>query len=169
MKIRITPLYLGTMFIMIIILTSSFVTIGTWMQWWGEWDVYQVVWTFIVNWVIVITFAILGGILFGMFVGFRLLSSQGFTPFEKEMLMMMRKIDDIPQRLDEIEHRLDAMTRSSPTGTNETTSDSAGVLMSSDPAPGTPDDTAPGTAVDPAGPTGSSGQGRGEHPWDPRE
>jgi hypothetical protein len=106
MKVRLTPTYIGTAFVVVIIFIFAFYRIGTWLGWWGFVDVYDQVETFIINWVIVITFAILGGILFGMFVGFRLLSSQGFTPFEKSMLEMYAKVDDIHDRMSRIEDKL---------------------------------------------------------------
>ena len=106
MKVKLTPTYIGTAFIIVIIIISAFYQIGTWLAWWGVVDVYGQVQSFILNWVIVITFAILGGILFGMFVGFRLLSSQGFTPFEKSMLNMYAKVDDIQERIIRIEKEL---------------------------------------------------------------
>lgn len=109
MKVKLTPLYIGAALVVIIILISSMFTIGTWLGWWGVVEVYDLVWTFVVNWVIVITFAILGGILFGMFVGFRLLASQGFTPFEKEMLSLFTKVEDIQERLVHIEDQLNHM------------------------------------------------------------
>ena len=123
MNVKLTPLYIGTAFVIIMILVSSMFTIGTWLGWWGVVEVYDIIWTFIVNWVIVITFAILGGILFGMFVGFRLLSSQGFTPFEKEMLMMFAKLEDIHTRVVNIEQRIEAMDQSHSPATPGTTSE----------------------------------------------
>lgn len=123
MKVKITPLYIGAALVVIMILISSMFTIGSWLGWWGVVEVYDIIWTFIVNWVIVITFAILGGILFGMFVGFRLLSSQGFTPFEKEMLTMFTKLEDIQNRVINIEKQIEAMNRLHPPALVEPTSD----------------------------------------------
>ena len=106
MKVKLTPIYIGTALLIVIITIFAFYRIGEWLGWWGVVDVYDQVQTFILNWVIVITFAILGGILFGMFVGFRLLSSEGFTPFEKSMLTMYTKVDDIQERIIRIEKEL---------------------------------------------------------------
>jgi len=114
MKVKLTPTYIGTALIMVIIIISAFYQIGTWLGWWGFVDVYGQVHSFILNWVIVITFAILGGILFGMFVGFRLLSSQGFTPFEKSMLTMYTKVEDILERMKRIEEELGIRDRENP-------------------------------------------------------
>ncbi len=109
MKVKLTPTYILAAIIVILILFSTFFTIGSWLGWWGVVDVYGMIWTFIINWVIVITFAILGGILFGMFVGFKL-STQDFTPFEKSMLPMFTRVQDIQERIQKIEEELVKLT-----------------------------------------------------------
>ena len=106
MKVKLTPTYIGTALMVSIITIFAFYRIGEWLGWWGVVSVYDHVHTFILNWVIVITFAILGGILFGMFVGFRLLSTQGFTPFERSMLTMYARVEDIQERIKRIEGEL---------------------------------------------------------------
>lgn len=50
----------------------------------------------IAGWVFVITVAVVGSLLLGMFISHRLLTHGGFTPFEEEM-MRMRK--DVQQQL----------------------------------------------------------------------
>ena len=105
MKVKLTPTYIGTALMVIIVSVFTFYRIGEWLGWWGVVSVYDHVHTFILNWVIVITFAILGGILFGMFVGYKL-SSQGFTPFERSMLTMYARVEDIQERIKRIEGEL---------------------------------------------------------------
>lgn len=114
MKVRITPLYVAAAFIVILILISTMFTIGLWMGLWGDVEVYAMIQTFIINWVVVITFAILGGVLFGMFAGYRMLSSQGFTPFEKSMLHMFKEVQLISERVENIENTLMEMQGDEP-------------------------------------------------------
>ncbi len=109
MKVRITPLYVAAAFIVVLILISTLFTIGLWMGLWGDVEVYAMIQTFIINWVVVITFAILGGVLFGMFAGYRMLSSQGFTPFEKSMLHMFKEVQLMGERMENIEKTLKEM------------------------------------------------------------
>ena len=109
MKIKLTPMYLAAAVVITLILASGIITIGSWMGLWGDVEVYEMVQTFILNWVVVITFAIFGGIAFGMVVGVRLLSTQGFTPFEKSMLEMFSKVDDIEKKVTRMEKVLDEM------------------------------------------------------------
>jgi len=104
MKLKLTPTYIAAVSIVVLILISISFTIGSWLGWWGVIEVYAMIQTFIINWVIVITFAILGGILFGMYVGFKL-STQGFTPFEKSMLTMFTRVEDIHERVKRIEEK----------------------------------------------------------------
>lgn len=118
MKVKLTPSYIGAALLVIIILIATMFRIGSWLGWWGVVDVYGMIMTFIINWVIVITFAILGGILFGLFVGFRL-STQGFTPFEKSMLTMFTRVEDIQERLKRIEEELGRSSTRTLTGDSD--------------------------------------------------
>ncbi len=54
----------------------------------------------------VIVLALLGAIFLGLFLGHRILSVHGFTPFEKSMLEMKEDIKKIGERLEEIERKL---------------------------------------------------------------
>jgi len=114
MKVRITPIYIVAAIVVLLILISSVFTIGSWLGWWGDVEVYEMIQTFILNWVIVITFAIFGGVFFGMIVGVRLLSGQGFTPFEKSMLTMFSKVEEMNERLARIEKEMESMNRHHP-------------------------------------------------------
>ncbi len=65
--------------------------------------IYFAMLEFIVSWSIIIIFAIMGGVLFGMFLGHRILAVNQFTPFEKEMLEMRSDIRTIKERFDDLE------------------------------------------------------------------
>jgi len=50
--------------------------------------------------VIIAVLAVIGAMFVGVFISHRILSSQGFTPFEREMLKMREEIREIKEKLD---------------------------------------------------------------------
>ena len=52
-------------------------------------------------------FAVLGGVLLGMFIATRALSSQGFTPFEVSMLKLRDDVRNLKQELGELRRLLE--------------------------------------------------------------
>lgn len=52
--------------------------------------------------------AIVGAIFVGMWVSHRILSTQGFTPFEQEMLRMRQDLKEIAKRLEAIDSKVGA-------------------------------------------------------------
>jgi len=54
----------------------------------------------------IVVLALLGAIFLGLFLGHRILSVGGFTPFEKSMLEMKEDIKKIDERLEKIEKKL---------------------------------------------------------------
>ncbi len=50
--------------------------------------------------------AIVGAVFMGMWVSHRILSSQGFTPFEQEMLKMRQEVRDLRERMEVIASKL---------------------------------------------------------------
>ena len=52
-------------------------------------------------------FAVLGGVLLGMFIATRALSSQGFTPFEVSMLKLHVDVQNLKQELGELRRLLE--------------------------------------------------------------
>ena len=52
-------------------------------------------------------FAVLGGVLLGMFIATRALSSQGFTPFEVSMLKLRDDVQNLKRELGELRRLLD--------------------------------------------------------------
>ena len=71
---------------------------------------YSVVWLLTVHTFSVFTvalFAVLGGILLGMFIATRALSSQGFTPFEVSMLKLRDDVRNLKRELGELRRLLE--------------------------------------------------------------
>lgn len=56
--------------------------------------------------VVIAILAIIGAVFVGIFVSHRILSAQGFTPFEREMLEMREDVKKIRERIDAIEQGL---------------------------------------------------------------
>lgn len=125
MKVRITPSFIAAVVLVLLVLASVIVTIGIWIGLWGAIDVSNMLLSFILNWVLVITFAILGGILFGMFIGYRLTSSD-FTPFEKSMLQMFKTVEEIDRRLKRVEKAVGAEGLNIPEESSGTGVDASG-------------------------------------------
>ncbi len=123
MKVRITPSFIAAVVLVLLVLASIIITIGIWLGFWGAIELYAMLQSFILNWVLVITFAILGGILFGMFIGYRLVSAD-FTPFEKSMLEMFRTVEEMDKRLKRMETAMGIDTPATEQGTGETTESS---------------------------------------------
>jgi len=83
MNFRIPFAYMVSM---IIVLSLAVYMLGFWVGWLEPEDTVGLLQTHLFTWGVVISFAILGGILFGMIFGHRILSVKGFTPIERNML-----------------------------------------------------------------------------------
>ncbi len=60
-------------------------------------------------WVGVILLGLIGSMLIGMYIAFRLLSLRSFTPFEREMMEMRVEVAEIKRSTEEMRARLDTM------------------------------------------------------------
>jgi ABC-type sugar transport system permease subunit len=56
--------------------------------------------------VVIAILAIIGAVFVGIFVSHRIISAQGFTPFEREMLEMREDVKQIKEKLEAIEGRI---------------------------------------------------------------
>jgi len=66
-------------------------------------DILLNLYTFIFALVIIAILAIIGAVFVGIFVSHRILSAQGFTPFEREMLEMREDVKKICDRINALE------------------------------------------------------------------
>ena len=62
--------------------------------------------TFVFALMLISILSIVGAVFLGMFVSHRVLSTQGFTPFEQEMLRMRQEIRELTDRIEQIATRL---------------------------------------------------------------
>ncbi len=58
--------------------------------------------------VVIAILAIIGAVFLGMVISHRIMSGQGFTPFEEEMLKMRQEVRELHSRLDALMEKLDA-------------------------------------------------------------
>ena len=56
--------------------------------------------------VVIFMLAVLGAVFLGMFISHKILSSKGFTPFEREMMEMREDIAKMSDKIANIEQRL---------------------------------------------------------------
>ena len=58
--------------------------------------------------VVIAVLAIIGAVFLGIVISHRIMSGQGFTPFEEEMLKMRQEVRDLHDRIDAIASKLGA-------------------------------------------------------------
>jgi len=57
--------------------------------------------------VVIAILAIIGAVFVGIFISHRILSAQGFTPFELEMLKMREDVKKIREQIDALEQKIE--------------------------------------------------------------
>jgi len=68
-------------------------------------DIFYNFVAFVFGLVIISFLAIIGAMFVGMFISHRIFSSREFTNFEEEMLKMRRDVEDIKEKIDNIEEK----------------------------------------------------------------
>ena len=63
---------------------------------------------FVFGLVVIAILAIIGAVFLGMVISHRIMSGQGFTPFEEEMLKLRPEVRELRDRLDDIAAKLGA-------------------------------------------------------------
>lgn len=66
---------------------------------------FQAIW----SWAGILLIALMGAMIIGMFLSYRMLAFREFTPFEREMMEMRLEVDQCRDLLTEIKERLDDM------------------------------------------------------------
>ena len=64
---------------------------------------------FVIQWVVIMMFALLGAILLGMFISIRLLATRSFTPFERSMLEMRSEIRSMRSEVSRIRSMMEEL------------------------------------------------------------
>jgi len=60
------------------------------------------------GWISLLIMSLVGTLLIGMYIAYRLLAMRSFTPFEREMMEMRVDVADMKKSLEEVRGRLDA-------------------------------------------------------------
>lgn len=71
---------------------------------------------FVFGLVVITVMAIVGAVFVGMFVSHRILSTQGFTPFEQEMLRMRQDVRELAERIEAIAAKVGVANLGKPKG-----------------------------------------------------
>ncbi|MBS3781053.1 MAG: hypothetical protein KGY66_01685 [Candidatus Thermoplasmatota archaeon] len=68
-------------------------------------EIFYNFYAFVFGLVIISFLAIIGAMFVGMFISHRIFSSREFTGFEEEMLKMRRDVEDIKEKIDEMNRK----------------------------------------------------------------
>ncbi|MEM4729155.1 MAG: hypothetical protein QXH42_05285 [Thermoplasmata archaeon] len=104
MKVKIPWSF--TIMVMLILIWAGY-TAGVWSGLIDPGTDAAVVAAFVMGWVGVLVFAILGAFLLGMYAGHRILSLGDITPFEEEMLRMRQDCSEMRAELKRIREKLE--------------------------------------------------------------
>lgn len=101
----ILPFRLPRLFVFIIVLVVLFTALNLLILGYGRnlFVYFQAIW----SWSGILLMALVGSMLIGMLVSYRILAYREFTPFEREMMEMRLEVDECRQMLAEIRERLD--------------------------------------------------------------
>ncbi len=89
--------------ISILIITIGALAIGFITGWIQFQDIRHHFVTLVFLLVFISVLAIVGAIFIGMFISHRIFSASGFTTFEEEMLQMRKDVEEIKEKLEELD------------------------------------------------------------------
>ncbi len=100
-KVRLPRLY-----VFIIIMAILFSALNILILFYGQnlFIYFQAIW----SWAGVLLFSMIGAMVIGMFLAYRLLAYREFTPFEKDMMEMRVEVGEFKEMLASVIERLDA-------------------------------------------------------------
>lgn len=98
---------LPRLFVMIMVLAILFSGLNIVILFYGRnlFIYFQAIW----SWAGVLLLSLIGAMLIGMFLAYRLLAFREFTPFEREMMEMRLEVDECRTLLADINGRIEAM------------------------------------------------------------
>jgi len=98
---------LPRLYVFIIIMAILFSALNVLILFYGQnlFIYFQAIW----SWAGVLLLSLIGAMVIGMFLAYRLLAYREFTPFEKDMMEMRVEVSECRELLDDIIERLDAM------------------------------------------------------------
>jgi putative Mn2+ efflux pump MntP len=112
---------LPRLYVFIIIMAILFSALNVLILFYGQnlFIYFQAIW----SWAGVLLLSMIGAMVIGMFLAYRLVAYREFTPFEKDMMEMRVEVGETKELLEGIIERLDA--RDSSDGSNENTPEGA--------------------------------------------
>jgi small-conductance mechanosensitive channel len=117
--------HLPRLYIFLIIVIALFSTLNILIVFYGRglFIYFQAIW----SWSAILLLSLVGAMLIGMFVSYRILAFREFTPFEKDMMEMRVEVSQLKEMLTQIRDRLDGEgveePTEAPTGDDEDTTD----------------------------------------------
>jgi type VI protein secretion system component VasK len=100
------PFRLPRLFVFFMVLIVLFTLLNVAILFFGKnlflW--FQAIW----SWALILLVALMGAMLIGMFISYRVLAMREFTPFEREMMEMRLEVSDMKDSLAEIRSRIGA-------------------------------------------------------------
>ena len=98
---------LPRLYVFIIIMAILFSALNVLILFYGQnlFIYFQAIW----SWAGVLLLSLIGAMVIGMFLAYRLLAYREFTPFEKDMMEMRVEVTECRELLDDIIERLDAL------------------------------------------------------------
>ena len=98
---------LPRLFVLIMVMAILFSALNIVILFYGRnlFIYFQAIW----SWAGVLLLSLIGAMLIGMFLAYRLLAFREFTPFEREMMEMRLEVDECRALLADIHGRIEAM------------------------------------------------------------
>ena len=89
-----------TLLWLLIVVVLAVIELGILVGWITPGNLVVYFYIFVYAIVLVAILAIIGAVFLGMVISHRIMSGQGFTPFEEEMLKMRQEVREVHDRLD---------------------------------------------------------------------
>jgi len=104
----ILPFRLPRFYVFIIVLVVLFTALNLFILGFGRnlFVYFQAIW----SWSGILLMALIGSMIIGMFLSYRLLAYREFTPFEREMMEMRLEVAECRQMLNEMKERLEGQS-----------------------------------------------------------
>ena len=97
-----------TLLWLLIVVVLAVIELGILVGWITPGNLVVYFYIFVYAIVLVAILAIIGAVFLGTVISHRIMSGQGFTPFEEEMLKMRQEVRELRDRLDDIAAKLGA-------------------------------------------------------------
>ncbi len=97
-----------TLLWLLIVGVLAVIWIGVYVGWINPGNLAVSFFLIVLGLVVVAVLSLIGAVFLGMVISHRIMSGQGFTPFEEEMLKMRQEVRELHDRMDAILEKLGA-------------------------------------------------------------